>query len=359
MLNFTVGPVSMNDEIRELGAEQIPYFRTEEFSKLMLENEQIIKKAMHTEENAKVIFLTCSGTGAMESVIMNTLSSADKALVVNGGSFGNRFKLLCDIHEIPNEEIKLEFGEDLTENHLNKYKYKGCTALLVNIHETSTGVLYDIDLISKFCKEQNMFLIVDAISSFLAEDINMAERNIDVLITGSQKALALPPGIALVALSEKAQKRVDEIEVKNMYFNYKDYIKNGERGQTPFTPAVSILIQLNKRLKQIEEEGLKAELRRVQEIAEDFRKKVIDSDLPFEFASKHMSNAMTPIRVKGKASAYDLFEILKNEYGIFICPNGGALKDEIFRVGHIGALTAADNDTLISAFKDLQERGRL
>lgn len=361
MLNFTVGPVYMEEEILNLGAQQMPYFRTEEFGNLMIENEEIMKKLIGGDEDAKVIFLTCSGTGGMESAIMNTLKKSDKALVVNGGSFGNRFKNLCDLHEIQNEEIKLKVDEILTEEHLIRYKNKGFTAFLVNLHETSTGILYNLNLISEFCKQQKIFLIVDAISSFLADYINMSQNNIDVLITSSQKALSLPPGISIVALNRYAQKRIEENNVKSMYFNFKDYIKNGERGQTPFTPAVSILIQLNKRLKDIENRGLIAELKDVQEIAEDFRNKILKEDLPFEIASESMSNAMTPIKVKGKATAtaYEIFEILKNEYGIFICPNGGELKDVMFRVGHMGALTKEDNDKLINAFKNLKKRGIL
>lgn len=229
MLNFTLGPVTMDESILSIGAEQIPYFRTEEFSSLMIKNEQMIKECFCAEEDCEVLFLTCSGTGAMEATIMNTLTKKDKALIVNGGSFGERFQKICEIHGIPNEEIKLEFGEMLTEEHLNRYKNKGITALLVNIHETSTGMLYDLDLISKFCEEENVFLIVDAISSFLADKIDISKNKIDVVIASSQKALALPPGISFVVVNKTAQQKVKNAEVRSMYFDFNDYIRNGKR----------------------------------------------------------------------------------------------------------------------------------
>lgn len=142
-----------------------------------------------------------------------------------------------------------------------------------------------------------------------------------------------------------------------MYFDFNDYLKNAQRGQTPFTPAVGILIQLNIRLKNILKKGVKEEIKRVANLASDFRNRI--SDFPFEIASVSPSNAMTPIRVKTGVSAYKIFEIMKDEYNIFICPNGGELKDKIFRIGHIGALTISDNDKLIDAFKDMQKRGIL
>jgi hypothetical protein len=132
-------------------------------------------------------------------------------------------------------------------------------------------------------------------------------------------------------------------------------LDNGERGQTPFTPAVGILRQINARLKAIKEAGgVNSEIERMKALAADFRKRI--EDLPFEIVSESMSNAVTPIHPT-TASAYDIFTILKDEYGIWICPNGGDLKDKIFRVGHIGALTIDDNKTLMDAFEDLRRRG--
>ena len=160
MINFTVGPVQSSDAVRAIGAEQVPYFRTAEFSELMLENERLVKEFAHTTEDSRVVFMTCSGSGGMECAIMNTLTKSDKALVVNGGSFGERFVELLRLHEIPFTEIKLEHGKALKPEHLAPYEGGGYTAFLLQKHETSTGVHYDINLVRDFCKRNGCFLVV-------------------------------------------------------------------------------------------------------------------------------------------------------------------------------------------------------
>lgn len=355
MINFTVGPVQSPDYVRSIGAEQVPYFRTSEFSEIMLENEKLMLKFAKAPADSRVAFITGSGTASMEASVINTLTEKDKALVVNGGSFGARFKKLLELHRIPHTEISLPHGTALTKDMLDEYDGKGYTAFLVNVHETSTGVHYDIDMISRFCKKNGIFLIVDAISSFLADDFNMEELGAGIMITGSQKALACPPGISIIVLSPEALKRVDQNECGCMYLDLKDALLNGERGQTPFTPAVGTLRQIHARLKEIDAEGgVSAETKKIAELANYFREQI--QGLPFEIVSESMSNAVTPLHPT-TAKANELFTILKDEYGIWICPNGGDMKETIFRVGHIGSLTKADYDALVAAFKDLQVRG--
>ena len=355
MINFTVGPVQSDEVVRTIGREQVPYFRTQEFSNLMLESEELVKKFMYAEKDSKVVFLTGSGTASMDAAVSNLLTKKDKVLVVNGGSFGHRFVELLETYEVPFDEIKLDFGCALTEEVLNKYNPKDYTCFLVNVHETSTGVHYDLDLIHKFCKKNNLFLIVDAISSFLADELNMKKMGIDVVITGSQKALACPPGISLIVLSKRAVDRAYENKPKCYYLNLKSALENMKRGQTPFTPAVGILRQINARLKEIDKNGgVESEIKKISGLAKYFRDNI--KDLPFEIVTDSLSNAVTSIHPT-TASAYDIFLELKDNYNIWICPNGGDLKDKIFRVGHIGDLTTKDYDKLIKAFKDLQKRG--
>lgn len=357
MINFTVGPVMSSDAVLAIGREQVPYFRTAEFSELMLENERLVKEFAHAEEGARVVFITGSGTASMEATVMNLFTTEDKVLVVNGGSFGHRFVELCEIHHIPHTEIKLEHGESLTQQHLVPFERQGYTGFLVNMHETSTGVLYDMELISQFCKRNNIFLAVDAISAFLADPFDMQALGAGIMITGSQKALACPPGISLIVLSKQALERVEKNPTRCMYLDLKDALKNGERGQTPFTPAVGTLRQIHARLLEIKAAGgAESETRKISGIAQDFREKI--KGLPFEIASKSLSNAVTPLRPLN-ASAHQIFLTLKDEYNIWICPNGGELKDTLFRVGHIGALTTDDNDALVEAMKDMQKRGKI
>ena len=355
MINFTVGPVQSSEAVRSIGAEQVPYFRTAEFSEIMLENENLVKKFAHASEDSRAVFMTCSGSGGMETAIINTLTKEDKALVVNGGSFGERFVELLTLHEIPFTEIKLEHGKALKPEYLAPFEGKGYTAFLLQKHETSTGVHYDINLVGDFCKRNDLFLIVDNISSFLADPFDMKASYTDIMITGSQKALACPPGISLLVLSPRALKRIEKTKCKCQYFDLKLALKNGERGQTPWTPAVGILRQINVRLKEIDDEGgAEVEIARTARLANYFRNKLKEYNLPFEIVSESLSNAVTPLHPTTQ-SAYEIFIKIKDEYGMWICPNGGCLKDSIFRVGHIGYLTEKDYDQLIDALLDLQQ----
>lgn len=355
MLNFTVGPVMASEEICAIGGNQVPYFRTTEFSAIMLENEKLMLEYAKAPVDSKAVFMTCSSTGSMEAVVMNSFTEEDKVLVINGGSFGQRFVELCEIHEIPHEALNLDAGSKLTKEKLYEYDNQGFTGLLVNVDETSTAVLYDTMMIGEFCKKNNMFYVCDCVSAFLADPFNMEACGADVMITGSQKVLACPPGISIIVMAPRGVERVKQSNAKTKYFDLKDALKNQERGQTPFTPAVGILLQINERLKEIERMGgCDAEVERVAAQAADFRDKI--KSLPFELVSESPANGVTSVHPL-TANAYEIFEKLKNEYGIWICPNGGAMKDTIFRVGHIGALTHEDNTTLVNALKDLEKRG--
>ena len=322
----------------------------------MLENERLIKKFAHTTEDSRVVFMTCSGSGGMETAIMNTLTREDKALVVNGGSFGQRFVELLELHEIPFTEIKLEHGKALKPEHIAPYEGKGYTAFLLQKHETSTGVHFDINLVSDFCKRNNSFLIVDTISTFLTDPFDMAALDAGVMITGSQKALACPPGIAVMALAPSALKRIEKTKCCCQYLDLKLALKNQERGQTPWTPAVGVLLQINARLKEIDAAGgADAEIKRAAGLASYFRSKLKEHCLPFEVVSESLSNAVTPLHPTTQ-SAHEIFLKLKDEYGMWVCPNGGDMKDTIFRVGHLGYLHKEDYDKLINALIDLREK---
>ena len=355
MLNFTVGPVQSCDAVREIGAENVPYFRTAEFSAVMLENERLMLKFAGASASSRAVFITGSGTASMEASVMNLLTPNDRALVVNGGSFGARFSKICDIHGVPRDDIRLPVGKQLRQADIDAvaagHKY---TAFIVNMHETSTGVLYDMQLISDYCKKNNLLLIVDCISSFLCNEFNMSELGADVMITGSQKALACPPGVSVIVLSPCALARVKKNNPKCMYFDLKDALVNQERGQTPFTPAVGTLLQINERLREIDAAGgVNVEINRAKGLAEYFRLQI--KGLPLEIVSESLSNAVTPLHPTNGMSAYDIFLKLKDEHGIWVCPNGGDMKDEIFRVGHMGCLAKADYNKLVTALAQVME----
>ena len=357
MLNFSVGPVMSSPEVCAVGAQQVPYFRTAEFSRVMLENEQWMLRFADAPQGSRSLFLTSSSTGAMEAVVMNCFTEKDHVLVINGGSFGARFAKLCEIHAIPHTELLLKPGQKLTREMLYAYDGQPFTGLLVNVDETSTGVLYDTQMIGEFCRKNRLFYVCDCVSSFLADPFSMKGCGADVMITGSQKVLACPPGVSIVVLAPSAVGRVNHARVRSMYFNLADALTNMERGQTPFTPAVGILLQIHTRLKEIDAcGGAQAEVARVAAQAEDFRRKI--DGLPFTMVSQSPANGVTPLHPL-HANAYDIFLTLKDHYGIWVCPNGGELRQTVFRVGHIGALTHEDNTLLVDAFKDLQRKGML
>ena len=354
MLNFTIGPVMSNKDVLSVSAESSPYFRTREFSEIMLENERMMLDFLAAPENSRCVFLTASGTGAMESCVMNILNETDKVIVINGGTFGQRFVELCQIHQVNFTEVRCEYGKQVKKCELDLLNDKGYTALLVNMNETSSGLLYNMELISDFCNKNHILLIVDGISAFISDEINMEKIGAAAIITGSQKALAVQPGVSIIALTPQAINRIESNKEKCMYLSLKQALTNMERGQTPFTPAVTILLQINIRLKRIlQNGGIEAERNKIIDLVNYFRKQIIA--YPFEMFVEDKSNAVTALRTNS-VSADDVVRILKDDYQIWVCPNGGEYKDKVFRVGHIGDLSKFKYDMLFSALDDMKKR---
>lgn len=357
MLNFTVGPVMTDGEILKIAGQSSPYFRTPEFSEIMRENEREMLSFLHAPDGSRCVFLTASGTGAMESCVMNLLSSRDKVLCINGGSFGQRFVDLCRLHRRDMTELRVEFGRQIRPEQLAPYAGCGYTALLVNMDETSSGTLYDMGLLSDFCRKNGILLIVDAISAFITDELDMEALGADAVITGSQKALAVHPGVSVIALAPEALRRVEENEEVCMYLSLKEALKNGERGQTPFTPAVTTLLEIHARLGQIRENGgLEAERNRIASLAANFRRDI--AAYPLELVSESPSNCVTALRAP-RGNAKEIVRVMKDEYRIWLCPNGGEWADTVFRVGHIGSIRPEDMDELMRAFAGIRRRGLL
>ncbi|WP_313235553.1 pyridoxal-phosphate-dependent aminotransferase family protein [Sporosarcina ureae] len=349
MLNFTVGPVTLDKEVLKIGSKQMPYFRNAEFSTITLESEELLKRSMNSPLDSKVVFLTATGTAAMEATVLNLFDKEDKLLVVNGGVFGSRFSEICQVHSLNYKEIKLNFFEDLTNGDLLPYDKKGFTGLLINIHETSTGVLYDIKLVKEFCEKNHLLLVIDAISSYLADPFDMEGSRANAVIISSQKALGLPPGMSYVVLDKKSQDRVKQISFKSVYFNFNKYLSDGERGQTPYTPAVSNLLQLNKKLKYVDQKSVTKIIQETRELAVHFRNEIIK--LPFEIPTKSPSNALTALSPLRSISPESVVQSLKINSDIYVMPNGGELSCKIFRVGHLGAITIENNQYLLDEIK--------
>jgi len=344
---FTPGPVKMSEEILAIGAKQTPYFRNIPFSDVTFACENGLLEMVNAPTGSKVIFLTASGTAGMEAAVMNLLTENDNALVVNGGGFGQRFVDICATHAVPHTDFKVK-NTNLS-NIENLAPSDTHTALIVNAHETSVGHLYDLDAMGEYASCNNMLYIADAISMLVTDPLDMRKSNIDVVIASSQKGFALPPGLTMVVLNPKAQNKLQDIN--SLYFNFKNYLKNGERGQTPYTPAVTIMLQLEARLKQIKERGgVEQSINNAKDIAAYFRQSI--KALPLKEYTPYMPNAMTTLTPTDGKSAMDIVNDMEEKYKVMICPNGGPERELVFRVSHMGEMTREYTDILIDALHD-------
>lgn len=281
---------------------------------------------------------------------MNCLTEHDKALVIDGGTFGRRFSELCSVHGIPHEDLTLEFGDALTPEMLAPYEGNGYTALLINLDETSTGQLYDGAMLGEFCRRNNMLYVVDAISAFGSDHVDMQQWGVSALIISSQKALSLPPGLSFVLLNRNAfESRVAKSRVRSMYFDFKLYVENGKRGQTPFTPAVGTVLQLRDILEKIADDGgVEAWVERSRKLALDFRRRI--APLPVRTPSYPLANAVTPL-IFEQHDAQAVREALVRDYGMYLNPCGGERATSMLRVAHIGNLSIEDNRHLADALE--------
>lgn len=347
---FTIGPVEMFPETLEIGAKQVPYFRNDEFSQVV-NNACASLNRLLFNKNGETILLTCSGTGAMEATTMNCFTKDDNLIVINGGSFGNRFVDICEVHKIPHKVVKVDQDEILTiemiEEVMGDDKFTG---LLVNLDETSIGKLYDIKMLSELCQKHDLIFVIDGISAFLADELNMDKYGVDAVILSSQKALSLSPGLSIVSLSDKMLKRVERIDSGSIYFDFKDHLKNGERGQTPFTPAVRVIIELEEITKRFEEKGVENIINETHEIAEFFRKGL--KEIGLDYPDYPLSNAVTPV-IFPDNNAEIVYRRLIDEYGFTVNPSGGAYAKSMFRVAHVGNITLKDTEELLEAIKNI------
>ena len=210
-------------------------------------------------------------------------------------------------------------------------------------------------MLSEFCKRNNMLLIVDAISTFLADEYNMDKYGIDLTIISSQKGLCLSPGMSIVAFSSRMKERIKNNPIPvSLYFDFKDYLINIPRGQTPFTPPVCIMYELQDMLRLINSEGgIEARLKSVKEKCDYFRDKV--KKLGLKIPDYPKSNMLTPILLED-VSAYEVIQVLKDKYRLFVNPCGGELADKLLRVSHIGNTTISDiNDLLEKLLLSIEE----
>ena len=244
-------PGNIRKDILEIGCQQIPYMRTTEFSFINKNSEQLLLELIHCT-NGKTIIYTGSGTGAMDAIVSNYVTTKQKAFIIDGGSFGHRWVELCNYYNCPNYVFSVPFGKNIDYDCLEKkVQAERPDVFLCQHHETSSGQLFDLKRIAAICNKYNISLVVDVISSFLADELDMDKFGIDICVTSTQKGLNIPPGLSIIFLSNKLVNY--PFAHKGYYFDFETNLKNLERGQTPFSPATSIYLQLNKRLHQIKE----------------------------------------------------------------------------------------------------------
>jgi len=339
----------MSTRTLAIGALQLPYNRTEQFSQITFEIIKDLKYLFGTQGD--VVIFSASGTGAMEAVIFNFLDQSDKVLIVNGGVFGQRWVDLCIQHKIPFEQIILDPGQPISLEALDyRLSSQGYSTLLINAHETSTGLIYDTKAIGKLTQKYGVFFVVDAISTICADIFMMDEWHVDVSLLSTQKALALPPGLSFLALNKKAKLRLETKTCQSYYFDIKVYLANQSRGQMPFTPVIGHFMMLQERLKDIKLHGIDFFVSRHSKLAEFFRKGL--QGLPLSFLPNSPSNALTAISCPEDIDAFDLVKRLAAGFNCFVAPNGGDLKHRVFRVSHLGEQNKTDIDFLINALKD-------
>jgi len=341
---FTPGPTKIPKHILELGEKQLPYNRTQEFSEFTYDIIKGLKYVFQTKGD--VAILTASGTAAMEASVINFLSPEDRVLIINGGTFGQRWVDLCQLYEINYQEIVLNPGKELSLAILaEKLKNTSFTTLMINAHETSTGVLYDIEKIGQLTRKENIFFIVDGISTICADPFFMDDWHVDVALLSSQKALALPPGLSFVAMNERAREKINKRKIKSMYFDLKNYLLNQERGQMPYTPAIGIFLMLHQRLADIQEIGLHKVIDSHKDLADYFRTKI--EALPLSIFTTTPSNGITAVQCEKDISASDVVQQMDNKFKTYLTSNGGKLKDKVFRVSHMGDQSKEEIDILI------------
>lgn len=355
---FTCGPVQMYPSTATIRDKGFIHFRTKEYGEMVKNTLSRLSSLLGNSESLSLIYLASSGTGAMEATVENCITSDDKSLVINGGGFGKRFCELLKYHNKNYSSIDLKWNEELTKEHLKPFENKGFTTLFVNIHETTSGQLYDIKLISDFCKRNNMLLIVDAISSFLADEYNMDKFGIDLTIISSQKGLCCSPGCSLVSFSKRMKEKVMSncSLTTSKYFDFKDYLNNIDRGQTPYTPPVLVMYEIQDMLNMIDNEGgLQGRLSIVKEKCEYFRKKAKEAG--FVIPDYPLSNMITPVYFTD-VNAYDVIQVLKDRYQMYVNPCGGELADKLLRVSHLGNTSLDDIDELIKNIQHSVEEVR-
>ena len=348
---ITPGPTAVPEKVLLDMAGPMIHHRTPEFEAIFKEAREGLKKVFKTKQEP--LILASSGTGAMESAVVNTLSSGDKALVINGGKFGERWLKICQTYGINAEAITIEWGNSVNPADVETYLKNNpdTKAVFVQGSETSTTVYHPIkELAAITSKLPNTILVVDGITSAGVHDTRFDEWGIDILITGSQKAFMLPPGLAFITLSEKAWAMAEKSTLPKFYFNLKTELKNQMKNTTAWTAGVSLIIGLRSVINMMEKEGIDNVFKRHEINARATREATkalgltpLAKDLP----SNAATGCYLPENIDGKA----FVKYLRDKCGVALAGGQDHLAGKILRISHLGYHDAFDTITAISAIE--------
>jgi aspartate aminotransferase-like enzyme len=293
--------------------------------------------------------LASSGTGAMEAAVANLVSKGDKVIAVNGGKFGERWCELCKAYDANLVEIDIEWGKYVRAEQIKDALEKNPDTKVVftTLSETSTGAVNPIKEIAQIVKNTQAVLVVDAISGLLAEPLKMDEWDVDVVVCGVQKGFMMPPGLAMISLSEKAMKLVEESNNPRYYFDLRAYKKNYP--DSPYTPAVNLMYQLLKSTDMLKEEGIENVWDRHRIMAEATRAGV--QALGLELFAENPGNVLTAIKIPQGVDGGKLIKFLRDDWGVVFTGGQSQLKGKIIRIAHLGYMSKFDIITAISALE--------
>lgn len=354
-LLMTPGPTMVPPTVLEAMGRQIIHHRTKEFRNIFKELNENLKYVFQTQN--QVLTFSSSGTGAMESVIANLFSAGDKVIVASTGVFGERFAKIAEAFGLEVDKISIEWGQSvdpfIIEQKLKEDKKDKIKAVIVTHNETSTGVTNDIKTIGEIVSRTNKLFIIDAISSIGGLDIQTDNWGIDVVVGASQKALMTPPGLAFVCLSPKAWEAHKNSTLPKFYWNYSAYKKGLEQDlpDTPYTPAVSLMIGQNEAINLIKQEGLQNVFQRHKKfaLATQAGVKALGLELfPNESVSSYI---ITAVKAPKGIDVEQLRKIMNLKYNVIIAGGQQNLKGKIFRIGHCGFVNKFD---LIKTFTALE-----
>ncbi|MBI4286737.1 MAG: alanine--glyoxylate aminotransferase family protein [Chloroflexi bacterium] len=346
------GPTPLPKEVLDAISRQMINHRGPEFRQILADITQKLKLLFQTRND--LLLLTCSGTGGMEAGIVNFLSPGDKVLSVSIGVFGDRFANIAKQYGAEVVPLRFEFGQAADPDTVRKSLEANpqVKAVLVTHNETSTGVTNDLATISKIVKSFDKLLLVDGISSLGCIDLPVDAWNIDVAITGSQKGFMVPPGLAMVSISPAAWQANAKAKMSRFYFDLAKAKSSLDKGETPFTPAVSIAFGLSVSLDMMLKEGLPNIVARHVRIGKAARAGVKSLGLSLLAADeRYASNTVTAVVASKGLDPKKSNKIMREEFKIVLAGGQQTLEGKIFRIGHLGWVAEEDIKKVIDTLK--------